>query len=74
MSYARMGPDSDVYVFKCVGGGWECCNCNIGRWRFTAAKPSDMIEHLKEHFAQGDKVPDYCFEGLQMDVQRMGNG
>ena len=31
MSYARFGPDSDVYVYASTAGGVECC-----RYRFIA--------------------------------------
>lgn len=30
MSYARFSPESDVYVFPHVGGGFECCACKMG--------------------------------------------
>jgi hypothetical protein len=30
MSYVRFGPESNVYVFPHVGGGFECCGCSMG--------------------------------------------
>jgi len=66
VSYARLGPDSDVYV---VNGGraLECTWCRLGNEQkdFTS---EEMIAHLTEHVAAGHKVPWEAFERLRREV------
>lgn len=55
MSYARFGPESDVYVYASVAGHVECCGCLIGdQWDFYS--PEDVVTHLSEHVTAGHKV------------------
>jgi hypothetical protein len=65
MSYARFGEDSNVYVFLSCSA-LECCSCRPDGPHLTFST-AEMIAHLDEHRAAGDKVPDYCYEGLRED-------
>lgn len=58
MSYARLGPDSGVYVFAAVTGGIECCGCALADdgWP-TFDTYSATLAHLEEHVAAGHAVP-----------------
>lgn len=71
MSYARFGPDSDVYAFPSSGGSYVCSGCYRGRqpgtsvWFETAA---ELLGHLEMHRAMGDKVPDYALDRLSREI------
>ena len=66
MSYARMGKDSDVYVFMSVSGHLECCGCLLGdRWDFPST--GAMVAHLESHRQVGHRVPDYTVPALWED-------
>ena len=70
MSYARFGPDSDVYVFLNVHGFFECCGCILREetgYSFTST--ADLIKHLERHKAEGHKVPDEAILGLQDEAK-----
>jgi hypothetical protein len=57
MSFARFGPQCDVYVFAHVGGFVQCCGCQLGdKWDFHS--PEAIVEHLKEHVEAGHLVPE----------------
>lgn len=64
MSYARFGPDSDVYVFLTIHGVFECCACGLTDvWqRFDTTDA--LLAHLDEHEAAGHNVPARCRERL----------
>ena len=63
MSYARMGADSDVYVYADAGvGRLRCCGC-MADFSTTVA----MIDHLREHIANGDAVPGRTIPALEAD-------
>lgn len=70
MSYARFGWDgSDVYIFM-SDLGLECCGCSLHRdgdsfpvFNSTQA----MVDHLAEHRAAGDFVPEYVEDELWAD-------
>jgi hypothetical protein len=64
MSYARMGDDSDVYVYS-TGYSLICQWCWGGNRDFYST--ADMLTHLDEHRAAGERVPDRCYEGLRED-------
>ena len=70
MSYARFGPDSDVYVFADIDGGYRCCFCAFSRSgpSFRCDTAAEMIEHLREHRAAGHTVPEDAIEELQGEV------
>lgn len=60
MSWARWGPDSDVYVFEDVAGGVTCCGCSLSGATlasFNASDPSELVAHFAAHLTQGDLVP-----------------
>ena len=69
MSYARFTSDSDVYVFRHVGG-YECCGCHLKEpWgSFRCKTIPEMLCHLEEHKNVGDEVPDYCINQLKSEL------
>ena len=71
MSYARFGPDSDVYVYSSECG-YVCSWCTLQTEpdpeyddHFVTKSASEMIQHLEQHRAAGHKVPDYTIKELQ---------
>jgi hypothetical protein len=62
MSFARFGPDSDVYVYYHVGGFYDCCGCRFMPSQFLTK--AEIIAHLQIHIGQGDKVPDDTIEQI----------
>ena len=69
MAYVRWGHDSHVYVFdNAAYGGTSCCGCSM-KDDYEGEDPlygthAEMIQHLRQHQARGDRVPEYAFEGL----------
>lgn len=66
MSYARLGPDSDVYVVD-GGKGLFCEWCQLE----GDGKPFDhrgMVIHLREHRLAGHKVPAEAFDRLADEI------
>jgi len=84
MAYCRWS-DGDVYVYGDVNdrkGEIRCCSCELrflaqpvgGVFEkpypsFIAAGPKEMIAHLKEHEAVGQRVPKYAFTRLRKEAQ-----
>lgn len=66
MSYARLGPDSDVYVYD-SGDGLFCqwCQRVDGEHSYSRA---EMLEHLEQHVAAGDKVPAEALARLRFEL------
>lgn len=65
MSYARFSY-ADVYVFMNTGGWLECCGCSLGdEGRFDSTQA--MVDHLAQHRAAGDDVPDGIEDSLWAD-------
>jgi len=66
MSYVRWSSighpwdyDSDLYIYDDVAGGITCCGCvNVPTYE-------EMITHVKEHIAAGDRVPDFVIPRLE---------
>ena len=62
MSYARLGPDSDVYVVRSTEG-LECLACALDDPELDPtpdrifSSSSSMVAHLRQHKAAGHKVP-----------------
>lgn len=72
MSYARFGPDSDVYVFQTCGLLLACCDCRLREIEATIPWASfstarEALDHLKRHIDAGHKVPDYTIEEIKED-------
>lgn len=63
MAYCRMGEDSDVYLVR-DGSGSLICFHNREK-SFDCVMEEDMIEHLLDHKARGDAVPDRAIRRLE---------
>jgi hypothetical protein len=64
MSFARYGPDSDVYVYE-GSDGFRCDRCpRAGEW-FCCETVEEMVTHLLEHRKRGDRVPEDAITGLR---------
>lgn len=73
MSYCRAGEDSDVYVIATWNtDGRDALECFCEPAFFTTTR-SVMISHLREHQANGDKVPDRTFERLEREIAEQGD-
>ena len=59
MAVVRFGEDSDVYVYQTGDGKFACVGCGY------LNSIDEVIQHLKEHIVNGDKVPDYAFDSLE---------
>lgn len=55
MAHARLGPDSDIYLYS-QGGSLCCCWCQLGREELL--EEADVVAHLEAHVAAGHKVPE----------------
>lgn len=61
MSFARFGPDSDVYVYSDVGGYIACCGCILrDKWDYHSI--AELVAHMQKHVDAGNKVPDYLLD------------
>lgn len=70
MSYARMGHDSDVYVYMSYAGYLACHGCSMEDTlgtEFQASSTAEMVEHLIRHIQCGYKVPAGTFVELMDD-------
>lgn len=64
MSYIRFGEaDSSVYVYLTIDGGIECCGCSLSDC-YEAGTAEEMADHLREHLAAGDVVPEGVIERI----------
>lgn len=67
MSYCRIGPDSDVYLYKSGDNEWNCCICPVHMFeRYTSI--NEILKHLLELKKAGHKVPDYAIERLEQET------
>lgn len=67
MSYARLGPTSDVYVFA-SDLGLHCHGCALGLEDSEALGTCQMLRHLRRHRAAGDKVPESAMLAIRDDA------
>lgn len=70
MSYVRWSKDSSVYVYQDVGGYLRCCGCSMEPspfGSFNAKSTAEIVAHLREHQAKGDRVPERVFGSLEED-------
>lgn len=68
MSYCRYGEgDSDVYVIRTFDGSLYCYCSGKGQQQRSE---QGMIDHLREHVARGDMVPDRAF--VRLTAERDG--
>ena len=69
MSYARFSEDCDVYVFADPDAhSLRCLGC-AADLRSTDA----MVEHLRDHIARGDAVPEAVIPALEADRHTNGS-
>lgn len=69
MSYARLGPDSDVYFYVTDLGRFECCWCRLhGRAVVTVEGHDAALEHLQRHLDAVHKVPAEAIERLTAEM------
>lgn len=71
MSYARRGPESDVYVFATGEDGEErliCHGCSIAEQSHIEVDAGAMALHLVEHLRRGHKVPADALERLLVEA------
>jgi len=69
MSYCRMGPDSDVYLYADINGGWSCCGCAFvesSTARFYSLE--HVFDHMVEHRQAAQKVPERVFDRLRREI------
>lgn len=72
MAYARHARDSDVYVYASTRGGYTCERCpRIGE-QFRCGTAAQMLTHLLEHRAKGQRVPDDALDELRGDTEDDG--
>lgn len=65
MSYIRFGENnSDVYVYLCVDGGIECCDCIMLDRCFHVNSAEAMAQHLRDHIQRGHVVPDGVIQAI----------
>jgi hypothetical protein len=71
MSFARIGVESDVYIYHHYQGFIECCGCSLtpaedGKWvgyaRLQTARRA--LRHLDAHISAGHKVPDRAYDKI----------
>ena len=66
MAYARMGAESDVYVYQ-GPHRFHCCGCILAGYEVTTDTPEQMAEHLQKHQREGHKVPTRAIARLMGD-------
>jgi len=71
MSFARLTHDSDVYVYQDSEGGYTCCFCRLMPHadQFNVPTAKEMVKHMYAHLTNGDKVPQYCIDGLNEEPE-----
>ena len=74
MSYCRMSPDCDVYLFP-GESAWICQGCRLPGTALEVELASlvEARNHLLEHRKAGHKVPQYAFDRLDEEI-REGTG
>ena len=68
MAFARMGDDSDVYVYLSVTGKYVCCGCKLNMnttgMGFETNTARQMVAHVWEHVNAKHLVPVYVIPAL----------
>lgn len=65
MSYVRLGPDSDLYIYE-AAEGFVCQWCALRTEGDTVTvTAAEMIAHVREHVDAGHKVKDYVIQALE---------
>lgn len=74
MSFVRFGvEDSSVYLYESASTlNFVCCDCTLSEQTTSGfysdvefEKVSQLIEHLKDHEAEGDTVPQMAYDNLK---------
>lgn len=79
MSYCRFSEaTSEAYIIADVSGNLECIACRItpeGNWYgwFVTHSRQEMIDHVREHKAQGFKVPRRVIQRLKREIEEVGD-
>jgi len=74
MSYCRFWSTSDIYLYRSVGGGIECCGClfrDESRDCTNLSTFDEAIAHVQEHIDAGHRVEAHVIPMLRRD---MNNG
>lgn len=73
MSYCRFS-EGDVYVFQTTAPrALECCACIMSEHSQRFGTRSEMIAHLREHEAAGHSIPGGVIEGLEQEIEDIGD-
>lgn len=64
MSYCRLGPGCDLYIYSDGRGSLHCCMCALGPPDFSCVSGKEMVEHVRKHQAAGHDTP----EGLEEEL------
>ncbi len=68
MSYARLGKDSDVYVYESETAlTCQWCALKFNGQNFTGTR-EEMIAHLLEHMGAGHLVPKHTLDALREEA------
>jgi hypothetical protein len=65
MAFAQFGRDSDVYVYEDTRGGFTCERCPTIGEQHRCQTAAEMVTHLLEHRAEGDRVPEDALDELR---------
>ncbi len=64
MSVVRWSENSDLYIYY-SDQGIACCGCGAnGNHTIYCETEAEMIDHIREHIAAGDKVPAHVIPAL----------
>jgi len=74
MALARIGDESDVYVYEDCDGQVVCSGCLLNNNRvITFSSYTEAIEHLIDHQERRHAVPDYVINQLGSDRRDYGD-
>jgi hypothetical protein len=74
LSYARVSPESDVYVYRSEEG-LICFGCGLAEdsAEFRTDSRTQMLNHLRRHVELGDLVPPKAFATLSEELTTVGD-
>lgn len=70
MSYCRFWDTSDIYLYRSVGGGIECCACLFRPDGGSERMPffDEAIAHVQKHIDAGHRVEAHVIPALRRDI------